>query len=275
MNLSTAKPRQSNIFGEMIGSLKRILVIATNAFREVIRDRVLYLIVLYALVMAAAWRLLPEVAATTEDKMLLDVGLAAIDVLGSIVAIFVGTGLINKEIDKRTVLVLIPKPISRAEFIIGKQLGLSAVLGVLVAVMTVIYLAFLSLAQISYPVISILIAALYLFLKLCLLTGIALMLGVFTSSLLATLLTFGVYLMGHSSRDLLALGNLSRNADIERLTQALYLVLPDLSRLDLKNQAVYGILPDSITLLSNAVYGLVYTVLVLAIAILIFSRREF
>jgi ABC-type transport system involved in multi-copper enzyme maturation permease subunit len=275
MSLSTAKPRQSNVFKEMIGSLKRTLAIATNAFREVIRDRVLYLIVLYALVMAAAWRLLPEVAATTEDKMLLDVGLAAIDVLGSIVAIFVGTGLINKEIDKRTVLVLIPKPISRAEFIIGKQLGLSAVLGVLVALMTGIYLAFLSLAQISYPVVSILIAALYLFFKLCLLTGIALMLGVFTSSLLATLLTFGIYLMGHSSRDLLALGKLSRNADIERLTQALYLVLPDLSRLDLKNQAVYGILPDSITLLSNAVYGLLYTVLVLAIAILIFSRREF
>jgi len=275
MSLSTAKPRQSNVFKEMIGSLKRTLAIATNAFREVIRDRVLYLIVLYALVMAAAWRLLPEVAATTEDKMLLDVGLAAIDVLGSIVAIFVGTGLINKEIDKRTVLVLIPKPISRAEFIIGKQLGLSAVLGVLVALMTGIYLAFLSLAQISYPVVSILIAALYLFFKLCLLTGIALMLGVFTSSLLATLLTFGIYLMGHSSRDLLALGKLSRNVDIERLTQALYLVLPDLSRLDLKNQAVYGILPDSITLLSNAVYGLLYTVLVLAIAILIFSRREF
>lgn len=275
MNLSTVKPRQSNVFKEMIGSLKRTLAIATNAFREVIRDRVLYLIVLYALVMAAAWRLLPEVAATTEDKMLLDVGLAAIDVLGSIVAVFVGTGLINKEIDKRTVLVLIPKPISRAEFIIGKQLGLSAVLGVLVALMTGIYLVFLSLAQISYPVVSILIAALYLFFKLCLLTGIALMLGVFTSSLLATLLTFGVYLMGHSSRDLLALGNLSRNADIERLTQALYLVLPDLSRLDLKNLAVYGILPDSITLLSNAVYGLLYTVLVLAIAILIFSRREF
>ncbi|WP_431191467.1 ABC transporter permease [Funiculus sociatus] len=275
MNLSTVKPRQSNVFKEMIGSLKRTLAIATNAFREVIRDRVLYLIVLYALVMAAAWRLLPEVAATTEDKMLLDVGLAAIDVLGSIVAVFVGTGLINKEIDKRTVLVLIPKPISRAEFIIGKQLGLSAVLGVLVALMTGIYLAFLSLAQISYPVVSILIAALYLFFKLCLLTGIALMLGVFTSSLLATLLTFGMYLMGHSSRDLLALGKLSRNVDIERLTQALYLVLPDLSRLDLKNQAVYGILPDSITLLSNAVYGLLYTVLVLAIAILIFSRREF
>ena len=75
----------------------------------------------------------------------------------------------------------------------------------------------------------------------------------------------------------MALGRLSRNPGFERLTQNLYLVLPDLSRLDLKNQAVYGLdaLPNPLTLITNAGYGLVYTVLVLAIAIFIFSRREF
>jgi ABC-type transport system involved in multi-copper enzyme maturation permease subunit len=100
---------------------------------------------------------------------------------------------------------------------------------------------------------------------------------VFTSSLLATLLTFAVYLMGHFSRDLVALGNLSENPSIQRVTQALYLVLPDLSRLDLKNQAVYGsaALPVPMELLGHAAYGLLYTVLLLAIASLLFSRREF
>jgi ABC-type transport system involved in multi-copper enzyme maturation permease subunit len=101
------------------------------------------------------------------------------------------------------------------------------------------------------------------------------MFGVFTSSLLATLFTFAVYLMGHSSRDLVELGKLSRNVDIERIANALYVVLPDLSRLDLKNQAVYGLLPSSWALLTDALYGLVYTVLLLTIAIIIFSRREF
>ncbi|MFE1746236.1 ABC transporter permease [Coleofasciculus sp. H7-2] len=263
------------MFRRSIESLKRVWAIAVNGFREVIRDRVLYIIGLFALLMVAAWRLLPEVAATTEDKILKDVGLAAMDVLGTIVAVFVGTGLINKEIEKRTVLVLIPKPLSRAEFIIGKHLGLSAVLGVLVAAMTAVYLAILSLSQISYPLGSILISALYLFFKLSLLTAVALLFGVFTSSLLATLFTFAVYLMGHSSRDLVELGKLSRNVDIERIANALYVVLPDLSRLDLKNQAVYGLLPSSSALLTDALYGLVYTVLLLAIAILIFSRREF
>lgn len=258
-------------------SLGRIFVMATNVFREVVRDRILYIIGFYALILAAAIRLLPEVAATTEDKIFLDFGLAAMSVLGLIVAVFVGTGLVNKEIEKRTVLVLIAKPISRSEFITGKHLGLSAVLAVLVAAMTAIYLAFLHFGNIPYPLSSILLAALYLFLQLSLITAVAIALGVFTSSVLATLLSFGVYLMGNFSQDLVELGSLSRNPGLQRLTQGLYLVLPDLSRLDLKNQAVYGseLLPNSLTLIANAGYGLLYTLLVLVIAILIFSRREF
>jgi ABC-type transport system involved in multi-copper enzyme maturation permease subunit len=256
-------------------SFGRIWAIASNGFREVIRDRVFYLIGFFALLLVLALRLIPEVAATTENKIIIDFGLAAIDLLGVIVAVFVGTGLINKEIEKRTVLVLIPKPLNRAEFIIGKHLGLSGVLAVLIAAMTIIYLLLLSVSQINYPLGSILISTLYLFLELSLITAIALMFGVFTSSLLATLLTIGVYLMGNLSRDLLELGNLSRNSTLQTLTQGLYLVLPDLSRLNLKNDVVYGILPSPLTLLGHGVYGLLYTVLLLAIAILIFSRREF
>jgi ABC-type transport system involved in multi-copper enzyme maturation permease subunit len=233
------------------------------------------LIGFFALLLVLALRLIPEVAATTENKIIIDFGLAAIDLLGVIVAVFVGTGLINKEIEKRTVLVLIPKPLNRAEFILGKHLGLSGVLAVLIAAMTIIYLLLLSVSQINYPLGSILISTLYLFLELSLITAIALMFGVFTSSLLATLLTIGVYLMGNLSRDLLELGNLSRNSTLQTLTQGLYLVLPDLSRLNLKNDVVYGILPSPLTLLGHGVYGLLYTVLLLAIAILIFSRREF
>lgn len=164
----------------------------------------------------------------------MDFGLAAMSLLGLIVAIFVGTGLVNKEIEKRTVLVLIAKPISRSEFITGKHLGLSAVLALLVTAMTAIYLTFLQLNAISYPLGSILLAGLYLFLQLCLITAVAIALGVFTSSVLATLLSFGVYLMGNLSQDIVTLGRLSRNPGFESLTQKLYLVLPDLSRLDLK-----------------------------------------
>ncbi|OWY66212.1 ABC transporter permease [cyanobacterium TDX16] len=255
----------------------RVFTIGSNVFREVVRDRILYIIALYALLLGGAVMLIPQIAGGAEDKIILDFGLAAMNVLGLIVAVFVGTGLVNKEIEKRTVLVLIAKPISHSEFITGKHLGLASVLGALVTAMTAIFLALLQLNQLTYPLGSILLAVVYLFLQLSLMTAIALVLGVFTSTVLATLLCFGIYLMGNLSQDLLEFGRLSKNPAIEQLVRNLYLVLPDLSRLDLKNQAVYGFsaLPDAMTLITNAIYGVVYTVLMLAIAIIVFSRREF
>jgi ABC-type transport system involved in multi-copper enzyme maturation permease subunit len=256
-------------------SLIRIWAIAANGFREVIRDRILYVIVFFGLLMAIALRLLPEISIGTHRKIFLDLGLAAIALLGAIVAIFVGTGLINKEIEKRTVLVLIPKPISRAELIIGKHLGLSSVLAVMIAVMSAIYIGLLSWSQIPYTLNSLLVSQIYLLLELVLLISLAMVFGVFTSSILATLLSFGVYLMGHISRDVLKLGAISKNESIEAITRSAYLILPDLERLNLKNEVAYGLLPSVGDLLANALYGIVYTALLLAIAILIFSRREF
>ncbi|MEA5517157.1 ABC transporter permease [Nodularia sp. UHCC 0506] len=255
----------------------RVFVIAKNVFQEMVRDRILYIIGFYALILAIAWRVLPEFAATTENKMFLDFGLGTMSMVNLTVAIFLGTGLINKEIDKRTLLVLIAKPISRSEIISGKFLGLSAVLAALVAAMTAIYLVFLQIGNIPYSVLSILIAAIFLILQLSLITAVAITFGVFTSSLLAVTLTFAVYLMGNITPDLVNLGRLSNNPVIERITQGLYLILPDLSRLNLKNDAVYGLraLPDATVLITSVGYGLFYSVMLLAIANFIFSRREF
>ncbi|MDM9384798.1 ABC transporter permease [Chlorogloeopsis sp. ULAP01] len=258
-------------------NLGRISVIAMNVFKEVIRDRILLIIGFYILILAAAIGLLPEISASTENKIFLDFGLAAANVLGLVVAVFIGTGLVHKEIEKRTILVLMAKPIARSEFIIGKYSGLLAVLAVLMAAMTGIYLGFLQFDKIDHSTTSILIAAFFQFLQLSLIAAVAISLGVFTSSLLATALTFFVYLTGNITQDLLQFARLGQNPGIHRLTQALYLILPDLSRLDLKNDAIYGLeaLPNSMTLVGHTVYGLVYSLMLLAIAIFIFSQREF
>lgn len=256
-------------------TLGRILTIAINVFREVIRDRVLYLVGFYALAMVLANRLLPEISAATEKKILLDLSLAAMQLLGLVIAVFVGTGLVNKEIEKRTVFVLIAKPVSRTEFVIGKHWGLSAVLAVLIAIMTATALGIFYLGQVPFSLRDILISSGFLFLQLSLITAVAIGFGVFTSSLLAILFTFAIYLMGQLSRDLVAFGKLAKNPSIESVTQGLYVVLPDLARLDLKNQAVYGLIPSPEILLLNAGYGLLYIVLVLTIASLIFSIRDF
>ena len=114
-----------------------------------------------------------------------------------------------------------------------------------------------------------------MFIQLSLLTAVAILFGVFTSSLLATLFTFCIYLMGNLSRDLVKLGDLSDNPGIKKLMMGLYVVLPDLNRFDLKNDAVYGILPSISNLLTNLGYALLYTMLVLSITIAMFARREF
>lgn len=256
-------------------NLIRVFTIANNGFKEVMRDRILYFIGFFSLLLILAQRIVPEIAAGTGDKILLDFGIGAVNILSVIVAIFVGTALINKEIEKRTLLMLIPKPISRTEIIIGKHLGLTAVLGVMVTIMMGIYLGMLSLSQIDYPMTALITASLYLLLELALIAAVAILFGVFTSSILATLFSFGVYLMGHFSEDLVELGKLSKNASIESLTTSLYLVLPNLSRLDLKNQAVYGLLPSSGELIAHATYGLLYTTLLLILAIMIFAQKEF
>lgn len=259
----------------MLSPIARILTISTNAFREVIRDRVLYVTALYGILMMIAQRLLPEVAAATERKMLPDLGLALMQVIGLMLAIFIGTHLVNKEIEKRTVLVLVAKPVSRTEFIFGKYLGLTGVLGVLITLMTIVFGAVMTVAKVEWVPGAIALTSLFLWLQLSLVTAISLLFGVFTGPLLGILMSAGVFLMGTLSRDMVTFAKLSKNPDLERLAGWLYLLLPDMTRLDLKNQVVYNLLPDRISLLLSGGYGLLYILLVLCLTALIFSRREF
>ncbi|CAN1209682.1 ABC transporter permease [Tumidithrix helvetica PCC 7403] len=256
-------------------SLGRILAIASNVFRETVREQVLYLTLLFTFVLIAAIVAIPEFSAEGAPRMIVDSGMAAIEVVSLIVAMFVGTNLVNKELEKRTIFVLIAKPMSRAEFILGKHLGISAVIATLIAIMTAIFIALMAIRKIPLPTDAILIANFFTFWQIMLVAAIAVLFGTFSSSLVAALLTLASYLVGNFSRDLLVLGEISKNASFQNVTRFLYLVLPDLSRANLKNEAVYGILPSILELFNNGVYILSYALLVLAIAILIFSRRQF
>jgi len=253
----------------------RVVAIAHNVFRETIRDRILYLVMVFAVAMLGAAVLIPQVANQAHNKIIADLGLAAIHFFGLIVAIFVGTGLVNKEIEKRTVYVLIAKPMSRAEFIVGKHLGLSALLSVLVLLMTVVFLLSLLLVQAPISLLAILWATVFTFLELVLIVAAALLFGVFTSSILATLYTIALFLMGHASRALLQLSKLVEEAGLSKVFEVIYLILPDLERLNLRDAAVYGQVPPPAELLGDALYGLAYTLLLLILAVLVFARREF
>lgn len=256
-------------------NLQRIWTITWNVFQEVIRDRLLYALAFYGLLLSLAWWLLPQIAATTENKIFLDLGLGLIDIITTLIAIFVGTNLVHKEIEKRTILILIPKPVSRTEFILGKHLGLSAVMAVLLLGMGVIFLGIITIAKIPVVVPNILTILGFQWIRLLLIIAFTLFFGVFTSPILAFFLGLGVYLLGNSTQYLLQFAKLSENTDFQKVLEFAYLVLPNLSRLDLKNLGIYGVFPPIQVLSIQGIYGLAYTVFVLIMTIFVFSKREF
>ncbi|MEL6554507.1 MAG: ABC transporter permease [Cyanobacteria bacterium J06621_11] len=255
----------------------RIWTIARNVFLEVIRDRILYVVGVFGIIMVMAITLLPEVAAGTEDKLILDTALAAINILSLFVVVFIGTGLINKEIEKKTVLVLIAKPVSRTEFILGKHFGLSLVMAVLIGALTAMMLVLLSLADVPYNFGLMLLATSYMFLEMVLLIAAAMMFGVVTSTVLATLMTLAIFAVGHETRNILALDKIAESENFRRVAEGLFLVLPDLERLNLKNEIANGFVapPSGGGLVENAAYGLIYTALLLTVTVTVFERRQF
>ena len=258
-------------------SVGRIGAIAANVIREQWRAKVSYYLAAYALVLVLALALLPEIAAgNTTGKILLDIVLAGASLMGLAVAVFTGTRLLDREIERRTILLSIAKPVSRTEFILGKHLGLSVVLIVIALAATAIgLLALLPTGQVIADWGAIGMTTVFALVELVLLAAIALLFSAITNGILASGLTLAVYFMGHLSQDLLTIGVQLDTPWVRRLTEILYIVLPDLERLNLKNLAVYGILPDGGTLAFNALYGVGYIVIVLCLTTFIFARREF
>ena len=263
--------------GSFTRSFARIWTIACNVFLEIVRDRILYVVGVFGIVMVMAITLLPEIAAGTEDKLILDTGLAAINILSLFVVVFIGTGLINKEIEKKTVLVLIAKPVSRLEFILGKHLGLSLVLALLIASLTAVMLGLFAFSGVPFQIWHMLLATLYMFLEMVLLIAAALMFGTMTSTVLATLMTLAIFAVGHETRNILELDKIADSENFRRVAEGLFLVLPDLERLNLKNEIANGFVapPSGGGLVENAVYGLIYTALLLSVTVAVFERRQF
>jgi ABC-type transport system involved in multi-copper enzyme maturation permease subunit len=257
--------------------LWRIWAVGRNGFRELIRARVLYLLLVYGAIALLAVVLLPQVAAAnTAGKILLDFGLAGTMVVGLLTIAFVGTRSLEREMERRTILLMISKPLSRTELILGKQVGLMGVSAVLVAAtMGINALAVVAVGFGDQAWGAIALAGLFSFVELSLLSAIALLFGAFSSSLLAAVLTLATFGVGHLSRDLLTIGRQLESPAMQTLTERLYLVLPDLERLNLRNLAVYGLVPDGDTLLANGLYGVFYAIVVLGLAVWAFSRREF
>ena len=257
--------------------LWRITAIARNAFREAVRDRVLYNLVLFVLLLTAASIFIGELSGGQERKVIVDLGLSAMLLFGVFIAIFVGVGLVYKEIERRTIYAVFSKPVGRGEFLVGKYLGLCLTLLVNVLVMAVgVSLALLYVSHGWDPLIStIWPAVLLIYIELMLLTAIALLFSSFSSPALSALLTFFVFIIGHFSADLKGLATSMGSTSARWLFDVLYYLLPNLANYSFITPAAHGRAPSAGFVFASALYALVYIVVILAAATLVFSRRNF
>lgn len=253
--------------------MTRVASLALNTFRETIRDRILYVILVFALLMIGSTLFLGTLTIGQDRKILLDVGLAAIELFGVAIAVFVGTSLLHKELDKRTVFVVLTKPVPRWQFIIGKFLGLSATLGILLALMGSAFVGLVLWKTGSLPP-GILAAVGMIGLQLGVLVAVSLFFSTFTSPVMSMVLTFCLYVIGHNSENLHVL-SLKASPVARAIADTLYVVLPNLSTFDVKNAVVHGAMVSGEQWLWALAYGGLYAAALLAVAGGIFERREF
>lgn len=262
-------PKQAN------GSLPRVVTIAKNTFREAVRDRILYNLILFVLLITASAIFLGDLTAGQEARVIVNLGLSSTLIFGAFISIFVGVSLVWKEIEKRTVYSIFSKPVERGEFIIGKYVGLCLTLFVNIAIMGVGITLALIYVNGSLFSVSLWAAVLLIFLELTILTAVAIMFSSFSTPALSALLTFFVFVIGHFSSSLLDLATNMGSVSAIVVFKAVYYLIPNLSHFSFITETSNGMTAPATMLGGSILYAVVYNIILLTITIVIFSRRNF
>ena len=267
--------------------MRAIAAIAINVFRESVRDKVLYNLVLFAILMMGVSYLLGQLTAGQDVKIIKDLGLSAMLVFGLFIAVFIGISLVAKEVERRSVYSLLAKPIHRYQLILGKYVGLTLTLTINIAIMTLAFYAILAYTAWGIdPVVqgvreapaldpALLKAIGLILIELLLVTAIALFFSTFSTPMLSAALTFGLFLAGHFSTDLRSFDQLLDSPTVVRLARGLYWVLPNLGQFDVKSEVVHGQPVPMGYIALTACYAAFYTTMLLTMATYVFSRRDF
>ena len=253
--------------------IARIVSISLNTFRENLREKLLYNLLIFALLMIGSSILLSRLTLGDYHRLILDLGLASINIFGVLIAIFVGIGLVSKEIEKKTIYTIISKPVPRYAFLVGKYLGLVITLMANTVVMIIGLLVVLHVMDV--PITVLLFKSLSLiFVELMVITAVALVFSTFTSSTLSAIFTLAIYVIGHLSADLKTFGEKMDTVG-RGILSALYYIMPNLERFNLKGHVINHVDLSTDDLLLTFAYGASYTVMLLVLASMIFQRRDF
>jgi ABC-type transport system involved in multi-copper enzyme maturation permease subunit len=255
----------------------KIIPIALNTFRESVRDRVLYNLVILVLLLVISSVVMGRIALGQEARFVVDVGLSVMTLFGVIIAVFIGIGLVSKEIEKRTIAVILSKPVRRSTFILGKYFGLSLTLLVIVVVMATAISFALLYVQGGFNAVQLNLwpAAYLIFLELLIITAIALLFSSFSSPVLSALFTLLIFLIGRWSPDLKSIAETSDSALTRLVFLSIYHLLPNLANFNFINETASGQVVPGRLLIGNTLYTFFYVSALLAASVLIFERRNF
>jgi ABC-type transport system involved in multi-copper enzyme maturation permease subunit len=254
--------------------VSRILTIAGMAFTETVRDKILYSILVFALAMIGSSTILVTLSVGGEGRIMKDLGLSCITLFGLFIAVFIGINLVSREIERRTIFSLLSKPVRRAEFLVGKFLGLGLTLAVNVGVMAA-GLMVLAWALEDHWSPRILLAVGFSLLELSIVTATAILFSTFSTPTLSAVYTLLVFVIGRLTADLMDFASQFGGKSLKATVLCLYYVLPNLARFNLISAVVDDLSLDSWRLSLTAVYGVLYAAAVLGLAIAVFQRRDF
>lgn len=254
--------------------MKRIWAIATNTFREAVRDKVLHSILFFAALLLVVSVAMRDIAIGDTAKVVRGVALGGIAGIGAIIAIFLGVGLVWKEIERKTVYTLASKPLPRWMLLLGKYVGLWITLAVEVGVLALLYVVIIG-AQQGFPPSGFFVAILMLMLELTLLTAWSTLFSTFASPMTASAYSLCIYVIGHFADDLRRFGQSAQDPGYRQVALALYRVVPNLEVFNVRAEAVHSVVVPVSEIAWAATYGLGYTAAVLAVASVVFERRDF
>jgi ABC-type transport system involved in multi-copper enzyme maturation permease subunit len=252
----------------------KLIAIALNTFREAVRDRILYSILAFALLLIGASAILAGLSIGQESKIVKDLGLASTSLFGTFIAIFLGIGLVYKEIERRTIYAIIAKPIPRSQFVLGKYIGLVLTLFVTVGVMALLVFC-MSWIEDGQATPGLLAAAGTDFAALMIVTAVALLFSTFSTPTLSAIFSLAVFVIGRLSADLTLFAEQFGGPGLRMLVYATYLILPDLGRFQIGSRVVHGLPVNGSEIASAVAYGLAYVAVLLLVAMGVFHRRDF
>ena len=253
----------------------RIAHVAFNTFREAVRDRVLYNLIAFALLLSAGAILVGQISIGIERLVVVNLGLTAVTLFGVVIAIFIGIGLVSKEIEKRTLFTVLSRPVRRWEFVVGKFFGLTGTLVVNTFFMSIgVFLALLYVVHhFERADVGILTALYFIVLQFLMVCALALLFSSFSSPMLAAVFTFALFVIGNLSEDLRGFANVAKGFGGWIATAVVYMV-PNFSALNIVSQVAHGEAVGGRLILFNSLYALLYSAMAISGAVLIFQRRN-